>query len=686
MIFEHSFWWLFPAILISLAVASLKYKKLSRLPDIAKGTAILISVLRFFIIFLLCLLILNPALSLSKRVKEKPVLIIAQDNSESLLKSKDSLYYMHEYKESLEKLAGKLADKFELVRLTFGTQVKRNGIIDFSEQRTDIAAVTDYVKQNFITRRPQALLLLTDGIYNAGVNPCYQLPAYPVYTVALGDTTSYPDVSIRTIEADKFNFLGTIFPVKAEITALYQKGQQFKCVLRENGNVIAEKKITVTQDNFLSEVVFEIEAKRKGIIKYSVTAETGFEERTQENNQAETWVNVIDHSAHIAIFTQAPHPDIAAITNAINVSGIYQCSIHKWEERTDTLKANLIIMHNPQPGQLAYENLVKEAERRKLSLWYILTDRGSIENLARYKKHYSVNFNTGLEEYAQVSVNREFPYFEFTDDEITGFMKYPPLTVPFGEINAGAGRRLFDQRVKNTPTSHGMVIFYNQNETRICYFLGEGLWKWRLFSYGENGNHELFNTLINKIVGYLAVQKGNERLIHDLKPVYDEQEEVVIQAEMYNASYELINTPDINLHLRYKEKEFAYLFSRYGDKYKMNLGNLPAGEYNYLLQANLKGEIFEHKGTFYVRSNNPESNDVVANPQLLKAISEATGGHLYSREEWDVLGKDLQQNQDMRPVFRDETSYLELNRLEILGLILLLLVCTEWFLLKYFAV
>lgn len=103
MIFEHSFWWLFPAILISLAVASLKYKKLSRLPDIAKGTAILISVLRFFIIFLLCLLILNPALSLSKRVKEKPVLIIAQDNSESLLKSKDSLYYMHEYKESLER-------------------------------------------------------------------------------------------------------------------------------------------------------------------------------------------------------------------------------------------------------------------------------------------------------------------------------------------------------------------------------------------------------------------------------------------------------------------------------------------------------------------------------------------------------------------------------------------------------
>ena len=123
-----------------------------------------------------------------KRTKEKPVLVLAQDNSESLLKNRDSLYYNGEYRESLEKIAAKLGEQFEVVRLTFGNRVQRNGKIDFSEKRTDIAAVTDYVRQNFISRPPQAMVLLTDGIYNAGINPRYRLPSFPVYTVALGDT------------------------------------------------------------------------------------------------------------------------------------------------------------------------------------------------------------------------------------------------------------------------------------------------------------------------------------------------------------------------------------------------------------------------------------------------------------------------------------------------------------------
>jgi len=33
-------------------------------------------------------------------------------------------------------------------------------------------------------------------------------------------------------------------------------------------------------------------------------------------------VNIIDNSAKVAIYTTAPHPDIAAIKNAVGVSGI----------------------------------------------------------------------------------------------------------------------------------------------------------------------------------------------------------------------------------------------------------------------------------------------------------------------------------------------------------------------------
>lgn len=685
MVFEYSFWWIFPAIVWAIAVAYFKYKKLSRLPDIPSGIVWLIAGLRFIIIFSLLLLLLNPALSLLHQIKEKPLLIVAQDNSASLLKNKDSLYYQNEYRASLDRAVGLLENKFEIVRVTFGSEVRKDHPVDFTENRTDIAAVMDYTARNFLTRQPEGMVLLSDGIYNGGVNPRYKVPAYPVYTVALGDTTCYPDVYVRNLEADKFNFLHTLFPVKAEIAALREKGQTVKCVLRENGNRIDEKLLKIDQDNFISDVVFQVEAKKKGIIRYSIELETGFKERSHENNKAETWINIIDNSADIAVFTHAPHPDIAAIMNAVNVSGIYQCREHQFTESFDTLKANLIILHNPRPADPGYQKLLQEARRRKIALWYILTERKNISEFASVNKHYSVNFTTERNEYASVGVNAEFPYFEFTPEEKEGFKTFPPLIVPFGEINTGAGRILFNQTIKNILTPHGMLGFYEWEGERLCYLWGEGLWRWRLFAYQENGNHELFNTLINKIIGYLSAQKGNERFIHDIKPVYGEMEEALIHAELYNDSYELVNSPEVKLELKYKDKVFDYMLPRYRDKYRMNLGNLLAGEYTYRLSTNYKGEAFEKKGTFYVRNHNSEINDVVANRHLLKEIAETSGGRMFAPQDLEHLVQILKDNDQLKPVFRIETEFMELNRMSVLGLILLLLLCTEWFLLKIFA-
>ena len=685
MVFEYSFWWILPALLLSLVVAHSKFRKLSKLPDIRFGLSLFISTLRFLIVFTLLLLLLNPALSILHQIEEKPLLIVAQDNSASILKNKDSLYYQYEYKASLDKVIAELEDKFEIVQLNFGASISQNTNFDFTENRTDISAVMEYAIRNFVTRKPEGMILLTDGIYNSGVNPRYKIPSFPVYAVGLGDTISYPDVYIQTVEADKFNFLNTIFPIKVEIAALQQKGQTVKCILRENGNKIAEKKIKIDHNNFLTETIFEVEAKRKGLIRYSIHVETDFSERTLENNKANTWINIIDNSAQIAVFATAPHPDIAAIVNAVNVSGMYRCSLHSFSESIDTLKAKLLILHNPDTSDPNYRRLVKEAQKRKVSIWNILTNRKNISDFARYDKHYQVNFNTELNEYATVKMNPTFPYFEFTDAEIAGFSNYPPVTVPLGEIHIGAGRTLFNQAIKNIGTTNGIISFYEQEGSRIAYFWGEGLWRWRFYSYQENGNHELFNTLVNKIVAYLIVQRGNERFIHDTKSIYEEVEEVLINAELYNDSYELINTPEVKFELKHNDKKFSYSLNRHSDKYYINLGNLPTGEYSYQLSTDLKGEVFNKKGIFYVRSHNSELNNIIANRALLQEITIASAGELFTPQELDKLARKLITNSELKPAYRSETEFMDLSRMKILGFILILLLCTEWFLLKYFA-
>ena len=684
MVFEYSYWWIVPMLILSAGVAWFKFKKISKLPDISRGLALLISSLRFIVVFILLFLLLKPALFLNRHIKEKPLLIIAQDNSASLLNGKDSLYYRNEYAAAIKKEITTLSDKYNVEWVTFAQSTEKSENIDFSGNRTDIAGALDYIDNNYFYQIPSAVILLSDGIYNTGINPRYKINAYPVYTVGLGDTTEYPDVYIKNIESDKFNFIKTIFPIKADIAAIRQNGKNVVCTLQENGNKISEQEIFIDSDNFLKEVVFNVEARQKGINRYTITLETGFDERSEANNRGVTFVNIIDNSGDIAFYYSAPHPDIASIVNAITPTGIYAVSEHSLNEPAGDVKANLIILHNPEPNNPNYQKIVKQAEQRKIPLWYILTTRECIANMARFSNTYSIEFGTELYEYVTPSFDRNFPFFEFTEQEISGYSAYPPLVVPLGKINSNAGRTLFTQKIKNTVTTNGIISFYDNNSNRCCYFWGEGLWKWRLYSYRENGNHELFDLLINKTVNYLAAKKGNDRFINDIRPLYDETEEAEFKVELYNDSYELVNTPDVKLALKYNDKDFNYVLNRYGDKYRINLGNLREGEYTYSLTTGLKGENFEKKGIFYVRSQNSEVNDVVANRPLLKDIAVNSGGEYISLEHIDDLVAQLNNNTEFKVKYKNTTEHLDLSEIGSLGLLLLLLLCIEWFLLKYF--
>lgn len=684
MIFEHSLWWVFPALAVSAAVAYLKYRKLAKLPDVHRAVRWGASLLRFLVVFTLSLLLLNPALSLVRRLMEKPLLIVAQDNSASIGKGKDSLYYREEYPALLARAVTELRENFEVEVLLFGGEVGQGEVPDFTEGRTDLSKVLEYAARNDVARTPAGMVLLTDGIYNSGVNPRYGMPGFPVYPVLLGDTVAYPDLYIRSLEADKFNFLHSIFPVKVEVGAVGQKGERVKCVLRQEGKVLDERVVAVDREHFLADVVFEVEAKRKGVTRYEVTLESAAEERTVENNRAETWIHILDNTANVAIFSAAPHPDVAAVAQAVDASGIYRSSLHDFTESADTLKADLLVLHNPRSGDAGYRRLMEMAAKRKLSVWYLLTTPQAITDFARYGRHYSADFPGGMaEEYVTPAVNPHFPYFEFIDAEAAGFAGYPPVLLPFGTLNTGAGRVLFTQKIKGTATANGLLTFYEQEGVRTAYFWGEGLWRWRLYSYRETGSHELFNTLVNKTVGYLASQKGNERLMHDFRPVYDEAEEMVLNVELYNDSYERVNTPDMHLKLSHDGKDFDYLLNRNGDKYRLRLGNLASGEYAFRLSADLKGQKLAKKGTFYVRSNNLEWNDLVANAPLLREMAP-DGVSPYIPSELDRLVKVLKDSSG-KPVYKTETRFTDLTRVKWLGLLLLLLLCLEWFLLKYYA-
>ena len=80
---------------------------------------------------------------------------------------------------------------------------------------------------------------------------------------------------------EKLDYIvNTIFPIKVEVGAIKQKGSQVKCSLKQNDQVIARQILTIGQDYFFQEVSFEVEAPKKGILRYSVELEIDRLERT----------------------------------------------------------------------------------------------------------------------------------------------------------------------------------------------------------------------------------------------------------------------------------------------------------------------------------------------------------------------------------------------------------------------
>ena len=94
---EYSLWLIIPGIIVAFLYAYLLYRKDPRFEDLSSMRIKLMSALRFLVVFVLILLLLNPLINKMTKQIEKPVIIFAQDNSSSILINKDSLFYKDKY-------------------------------------------------------------------------------------------------------------------------------------------------------------------------------------------------------------------------------------------------------------------------------------------------------------------------------------------------------------------------------------------------------------------------------------------------------------------------------------------------------------------------------------------------------------------------------------------------------------
>ena len=679
-------WYVLLCIAIAGLGAFLLYRKDRNLAELSTLWKRVLAALRFLSLFFLAFLLLEPLLEYSKKKVEKPIIVLAHDNSESMVFANDSVVVKSQLEESYNSLKAKLSADYEVVSYSVGDKVSENPTFDFKDKQTNLSEFFTEIQNRYYNRNLGGIVLASDGIYNSGGNPVFEakkLKNVPVFSIQVGDTTPQKDLLIEEISHNRLVYKGNKFPVVVTVKAEQLNGVKTNVVVTKNGRVLGKKPISVNNDLYLTQSSFELESERTGLQKYDVRVETVNGEFTTTNNYKSFYVDVLESKQKILILANSPHPDINALKLGFQSNENYEVTTNLAQDFKDKIEEfSLIVLYN-LPSQNEGLSLLKDKE---VPLLMVVGNQTNVNSFNALKKGVTINNSKGFTE-AQAYVNTDFSQFTISPGLVSFVNSFPPVQVPFTQkysVSNSTETAIY-QRIGPVKTKYPLLAFNKNGAYKTGMLLGEGIWRWRLQDYSNNGSSDLFNELIVQTAQYLVSKEDKSLFRVFRKTAYSENEKVQFEAEVYNKSYELVTTSDANMKIFNEQKEeFSYTFSKVGDSYKLNSGSLKPGSYTYVATSTSKGGKLTRTGEFSVEELKVEQNNTVANHQLLFNLSDVTGGEVLSISGLSSLDEKLKKQENLVDVIYQEKDVDDLINMKVIFFFILLLLGIEWFVRKYY--
>ncbi len=683
IVFQYPTWFLLFSVLAGIAYGSGMYFREKRTAEMPVWMVRGLAVVRGTAIFILTVLLIGPLIRSASKRTEKPIVVIAQDNSSSIPLNRDSTYYLTDYQTDLAELRKSLSKDHEVRSYTFGSSVEESDAVDFTQGRTDISDLFAELDNVYVNRNVGAVILASDGLYNRGLDPVYS-PLHlnaPVYSVALGDTSVKKDVVLKKVDHNRYAYLGNEFPVDVTIEAQQYAGSRVTVQLTGERDVLWEERVKINNGSFRKVLSAKLNADKAGLnrIRASVTALKG--ELSHSNNSRDFFVEVLDGRQRVLILAANPHPDVAAMKRSISSNDNYEVDAFVLGEKEFVPeKYDLIILHQlPQTGGSGRPEMDR-IRASTVPVFCVVGPRTDLRWFNDMDFGLQINAARRSQNEVQAVLGKGFPLFVLDDRLRRMLPRFPPLHAPFGEYApSGSAQALLRQRIGNVETDSPLLLFNSVSGRKTAVLVGDGIWRWRMMDRTENGTHALFDGLLSKIVQFLALKTDKSLFRVNVPNRYHEDEVVVFNAELYNETYEPINDPDIDLSITDEDgKAYDYRFNRTEQGYRLNVGSFKEGDYAYTARTSSGGKVFESTGRFMVAALKMETARTTADHALMYNLANGSGGEMFYPREMDRLAEAIMARNDIRNVVYEETWFKEAIHLKWLFIVLLILLAIEW--------
>ena len=636
---------------------------------------LVLALLRFITVFSILLLLINPIITNKTLEIIKTPLVIAVDNSSSIsnLKATQTAAELYENLSS----NSELKDKYDIQSYRFDSDFESSDTFDFKGTQTNIDAVaknSKSINKNSIF----PTVLITDGNQTLGNDFVFSFdPNNKVYPIVVGDTTTYLDLRISQLNANKYAFHKNKFPVEVFLNYSGTKAVTSNFSITQGNTVLNSQIVSFSPSKKSVVISVLLPADKIGLQVYKATIRSREKEKNTYNNNFNFAVDVIDQKTEIALISSFNHPDLGALKRAIESNAQRKVTLLKPKETNDLSKYNIVILYQPT---IEFRSFFERNTDLGLNTFIITGTKTDFNYLNQQQKDLVFKMGSQSEDYI-AQYKDDFNLFSLED---IGFSQFPPLENPFGVISTSSNVNiLLGSTIRNINTNAPLLAFSENQGRRSAYLLGENSWKWRLQSHVDTKSYEKYDTFIDKTIQYLASNAAKKSLVVTHSGFYNSGVAIEISAQYFNKNYELDDKANLNITLVNKKTKAkkSYDLLKSNTDFKVNLDGLEVGKYDFVVRELNSNSVYSN--SFEIVDFDIEKQFV--NPDLIKLnqLAIQTKGQVIFPDKVDSLIKSLLENEDYKSV--QKTIIKKIPLIDSIWLLILIIVClaAEWFVRKY---
>ncbi|HVZ41474.1 MAG TPA: hypothetical protein VHI13_19490 [Candidatus Kapabacteria bacterium] len=674
-------------ILAGFAFAVYSYRRTS--PPVTTARRWTLIVLRTIGIALLLFVIFEPILSHLAITAEPPQVIVAIDNSASMMLGGEDSSRIAEARAVGRRIAGSrlggaahfigFDDSLHPLPPALDTaHLNGRGV----ETRIDgpFAAVADSLR----TRNVRAIVLLTDGRYNAGANPMQAAEALgiPVFAVGMGDSMPPRDLSVQEIFTNEVTYVGSELPVDVRVKSAGFDGGNATVTLRDDNGIVATRQVELAAGSNSYTANFIYKAKAEGIARLRAEISTAPGELTTKNNNRSVYVRIKSNKRRYVLVAGGPNPDVAFIRRLLDANPDVEVKSFIGRSGSEFLEGKLdagafhdaegvILIDFPtsESSEESIRMIKTSVQTSTIPLFVVMGSHTDVARLRTLESLLPVTFGPSsgseMEAFAELTAaggTSPVTHVRRMDE----WKNLPPVFR--GEISAQArpeSEVLARARVGATTLDEPMIVSRRLGRSRSLIVLGYGIYRWQLLGEGPQGIHEqgareqggseqggLLEDFVGNALRWLSVRDEEKQVrIVPGKPLYGAGETVRMLAQVYDESYAPVSDAEVSVTVQGPRGRYPLVLAPAGNgRYEGTLANLPEGDYSFSGHAAANGRnLGDDAGRFAIGELGIEFQDPTMNAELLRGLAARTGGTFYTPRGSNSLVDDIMNQKAFAP-------------------------------------